>query len=247
MKKITIERVVFYLFSLVCICGCFWLHAIKTEQAVDLTFSEEEAEQEQKDVWHDEETDNEIGTDLNAQLKEMENELGEIEEKTQRLQMQYRLLTLLEAKGNEIKDENPELVYEKYLHLRQGELARICEIQDMSECWETGYIDSHFSIPAISIDSNLYVQYSNISDIYEYALPSNILITGPDIDLGFMGARAGMDFQEIQANAYEKEIQEGFMYTEDWTVYYIEYTDGFYDYIYYSDYPDGKDSWLIIC
>lgn len=26
-----------------------------------------------------------------------------------------------------------------------------------------------------------------------------------------------------------------------------EYTDGIYDYIYYSDYPDGKDSWLIIC
>ena len=94
MKKITIEGVAFYLFSLVCICGCFWLHAIKTEQAADLMFSEE-AEQEQKDVWYDEETDNEIGTDLNAQLKEMENELGEIEEKTQRLQMQYRLLTLL--------------------------------------------------------------------------------------------------------------------------------------------------------
>ena len=218
---------------------------IKTEQAVDLTLSEE-AEQEQKDTWHDEETDNEIGTDLNAQLKEMESELGEIEEKTQRLQMQYRLLTLLEAKGNEIKDENPELVYEKYLNLKQGELTRICEIEDMSELWRTGFIDSHFSFPAISIDSNFYVQYSNISDIYEYALPDNILITGLDIDLGYMGARAGMDFQEIQANAYEKEIQEGFMYTEDWTVYYIEYTDGIYDYIYYSDYPDGKDSWLII-
>lgn len=62
-----------------------------------------------------------------------------------------------------------------------------------------------------------------------------------------MDARAGMNFQEIQENAYEKEIQEGFMYNEDLTVYYVEFTNGFYDYIYYSDYPDGRDTWLIIC
>lgn len=149
--------------------------------------------------------------------------------------------------SNEMENENPILVYEKYFQLKQGELTRICGIEDMSECWRTSYIDSHFTFPAIAIDRNLYVQYTNIFDICEDELPRNILITGSNIDLGFMGARAGMNLQEIQENAYEKEIQEGFMYTEDWQVHYIEYTDGFYDYIYYSDYPDGKNAWLIIC
>ncbi len=176
----------------------------------------------------------------------MKNELDEIEEKTQYLQLYYRLLTLLETTSNEIKDESPVLVYEKYFQLQEGELTRICGIEDMEECRSIGYLDSHFGGPVISINQNLYVQYGNISDIYEYQLPGHIIITGSNIDLGFMGARAGMDFLQIQENAHEEEIQEGFMYTADMTVYYIEFTDGFYDYIYYSDYPDGRDSCLII-
>ncbi len=208
--------------------------------------AETEPETEQKDEWYDEETDSAIRTELNEQLKKRENELDEIEEKTQYLQLHYRLLTLLETTSNEIKDENPVLVYDKYFRLNEGELARICGIEDMEECRRIGYLDSHFGGPVISINQNLYVQYGNISDIYEYQLPGSIIITGSNIDLGFMGARAGMDFLQIQENAYEEEIQEGFMYTEDMTVYYIEFTDGFYDYIYYSDYPDGRDSCLII-
>ncbi|MCM1232909.1 MAG: hypothetical protein NC489_22515 [Ruminococcus flavefaciens] len=202
--------------------------------------------QEQKDVWYDKRIADAIGSDLNMQLVNKEDELNEIEEKTQYLQLQYSLLTLLETNSNKIKDETPVLVYEKYFQLRQGELARIEGIGNMAEEWKTGYLDSYYKWPAVLIDDNLYVQYANTYEIREYELPRNILITGSDIELGFMGARAGMNFQEIQENAYEKEIQEGFMYDEDLTVYYIEFTDDFYDYIYYSDYPDGKNSWLII-
>ena len=224
------------------------VHSIKTGQADVPSQAETEAEPEteQKDEWYDEETDSAIRAELNEQLKKRENELDEIEEKTQYLQLHYRLLTLLENTSNEIKDENPVLVYEKYFRLNEGELARICGINDMEECGRIGYLDSHFGGPVISINQNLYVQYGNISDIYEYQLPDSIIITGSNIDLGFMGARAGMNFLEIQENAHEEEIQEGFMYTEDWKVYYMEFSDGFYDYTYYSDYPDGRDSCLII-
>ena len=224
------------------------IHSIKTGQA-DVpaqTETEAEPEAEPKDGWYDEETDSAIRAELNEQLKKRENELDEIEEKTQYLQLYYRLLTLLENTSNEIKDENPVLTYDKYFQLQEGELARICGIEDMEECGRISYLDSHFGGPVISINQNLYVQYGNISDIYEYQLPGSIIITGSNIDLGYMGARAGMDFPEIQENAHEEEIQERFMYTEDWKVYYMEFSDGFYDYIYYSDYPDGRDSCLII-
>ena len=224
------------------------IHSIKTEQA-DVpvqTETEAEPEAEQKDEWCDEESDSAIRAKLNEQLKKRENELNEIEEKTQYLQLYYRLLTLLENTSNKLKDENPALVYDKYFRLNEGELARICGIEDMEECRRIGYLDSHFGGAAISINQNFYVRYGNISDIYEYQFPGSIIITGSNIDLGFMGARAGMDFLQIQENAYEEEVQEGFMYTEDWKVYYIEFSDGFYDYIYYSDYPDGRDSCLII-
>ena len=224
--------------------------AIQTEteaESVSIqTEKEAEPETEHKSAWYDEGTDNEIRTQLHEQLKKRENELDEIEEKTQYLQLYYRLLTLLETTSNQLKDENPVLVYDKYFRLNEGELARICGIEDMEECGRIGYLDSHFGGPVISINQNLYVQYGNISDIYEYQFPGSIIITGSNIDLGFMGARAGMDFLQIQENAHEEEVQEGFMYTEDWKVYYMEFTDGFYDYIYYSDYPDGRDSCLII-
>lgn len=64
--------------------------------------------------------------------------------------------------------------------------------------------------------------------------------------LGFMDARAGMDFEEIQKNAYVGEIQEGFMYSWEEKVYYIRYTDEYYEYIFLSGDQDGSDSWLIV-
>ncbi len=247
MKKLLIERYAFYLLSLICIGGCFWIHAFKTDQMGVFAHLEVEKGQEQEGLCHGEEIENVIRTDLNAQLIDKQNEWDEVEEKTQRLRLQSHYLELLDTKSNEVKDESPPLVYEKYFQLKQGELTRICGIEDISECWRTGFINSHFSFPAVSIGDNLYVQYTNLFEIHEYELPRNILITGSNVELGFMDARAGMNFQEIQENAYEKEIQEGFMYNEDLTVYYVEFTNGFYDYIYYSDCPDGRDTWLIIC
>lgn len=247
MKRRVIEKFTLYFFSLVCIGGFIWLYAIKTEWINDSAHSEVETRQEQKSMWHDEEIGNTIRTDLDILLMDKQNEQDEIEDKIQHLRLQLYFLELLDVKYNEVKDETPTLVYEKYFQLEQGELTRICGIKDMSECWKTGFIDSHFSFPAIPIGDNLYVQYTNIYEIHEHELPRNILITGSNVELGFMNARAGMDFREIQENAYETEIQEGFMYNEDLTVYYVEFTDGFYDYIYYSDYPDGRDTWLIVC
>lgn len=245
LKKILIRTVVFYLFSLICIGGFVWLWIIKTEQA-NASKQIEIEEKQQKDIWYDEKSDNAIRAGLNEVLIEKKNELDEIEEKIQHLQLQYCLLALLEDKSNEIKDVKPNLIYEKYFQLRQGELTRIEGIRNMSECWCTDYIDSYYEWPAVPIGDNLYVQYANTYEIREYELPRNILITGSNVDLGFMEARAGMNFQEIQESAYEEEIREGFMRNEDRIVYYIEFVDDFYSYIYYSDYPDGRGAWLII-
>ncbi|MCM1232915.1 MAG: hypothetical protein NC489_22545 [Ruminococcus flavefaciens] len=245
---IKIKNAAFYLLSLGCICVCFWLHSIKTAQ-VDSSIrieAETESEAEPKEARYDEKDANVIRTVLNEKAREKESELGEIEEKTQYLRMQYRFLTLLETAGNEIKDTNPLLVYEKYFRLKQGELTRICGIEDMEECGRMGYLNSHFGGSVISIDQNLYVQYGNIYDIHEDQEPGSVIITGSNINLGFMGARAGMNFQEIWENACKEEVQEGFMYSEDVTVYYIKFTDGIYEYIYCSYYPDGRNTWLII-
>lgn len=242
MKKILMQTAVFYLFSLMCIGGCVWLWTVKMEQVN----ASGQIEKEQKDIWYDEGSDNAIRVGLNEELIEKEDELDEIEEEIQYLQLQYCLLALLEDKSNEIKDATPNLIYEKYFQLRQGELTRIEGIGNMSECWCTDYIDSYYEWPAVPIGDNLYVQYANTYEIREYELPRNILITGSNVDLGFMEARAGMNFQEIQENAHEEEIQEGFMRNEDRIVYYLEFKDDFYSYVYYSDYPDGRDTWLII-
>lgn len=57
-----------------------------------------------------------------------------------------------------------------------------------------------------------------------------------------MNARAGMDFEKIQENAYGIEINEGFMYNENLKVYYMEYRDNDYKYIFVSDSPNGSES-----
>lgn len=244
---IKIKGIMFYLFSLGCVCGCLWIYSLKEGQAdASIIEAEAEPEERQKEIRNDEEDGNVIKEALITHIKKRENELDEIKEKMQYLEMQYRLLTLLETTSNEIKDKNPPLVYEKYFRLEEGKLAGICGIEDMEECGRVGWLNSHFGGPVISIDQNLYVQYGNLCDINEHQQPGSIIITGSNINLGFMGARAGMNFREIWENAYKEEIQEGFIYTEDITVYYIKFTDGFYEYIYCSYYPDGRDTWLYI-
>lgn len=108
------------------------------------------------------------------------------------------------------------------------------------------FLDGHFSGVTFSINDDIMIQYINTTDIWEYLLPRYIIITSGDTNFGFMNARAGMNFEEIQQSAYEEEVREGFMYWYEQGVYYIRYTDDYYEYIFLSDYPDGKDSWLMI-
>lgn len=55
-----------------------------------------------------------------------------------------------------------------------------------------------------------------------------------------------MDFGEIQDNAYPGEVQKGYMYNEEINVYYLEYFDESYRYVYLSYDPEGRDSWLLV-
>lgn len=145
-------------------------------------------------------------------------------------------------------DENPCLKYEKYFQMKQGELARIEKLEDLSECGKFGFLNSHFGGVVFQIDEGVLVQYSNdiVSDIDEELLPRSLIIMDSFLNLGFMDARAGMDFEEIQKNAYVGEIQEGFMYSLEEKVYYIRYTDEYYEYTFFSSDQDGSDSWLIV-
>ncbi|MBP3475824.1 MAG: hypothetical protein J6K48_05850 [Lachnospiraceae bacterium] len=145
-------------------------------------------------------------------------------------------------------DENPCLKYEKYFQMKQGELARIEKLEDLSECGKFGFLNSHFGGVVFRIDEGVLVQYSNdiVSDIDEELLPRSLIIMDSSLNLGFMDARAGMDFEEIQKNAYVGEIQEGFMYSWEEKVYYIRYTDEYYEYTFFSGDQDGSDSWLIV-
>lgn len=148
--------------------------------------------------------------------------------------------------SNRMEDENTCTVYEKYFQMKQGELARIEKLEDLSECAIFGFLNGHFGGVIFQIDQGMWLQYSNDNDIEEELLPRSLIITDSAIDLGFMDARAGMNFEEIQQNAYAGEIEEGFMYWWEEKVYYIRYTDEYYEYIFLSGEPDGRDSWLLV-
>ena len=230
------KKMLFYLFSAGCILMCILLYLIKERGAdtiLDIEINEESV-------------NNFSNVGLANNLDNQRVLLKSMEEELKFMQVKYELLTLLEQKANENGKENPEMVYEKYFQLRQGALARCAGIKSAEECDRIGFINSHFGGIAIQIDEGIFVQYRNISYIEEYLLPGALIITEPDIDLGYMNARAGMDFKEIQKNAYEGEIEKGFMYNEELYVYFIKFSDEFYDYQYVSDYPDGSSSWLFI-
>lgn len=185
-----------------------------------------------------------IKSDMEKLLEEDIQELHEIEDKIKILQVKYDLLKLLEDKGNE--DENPTITYGQYFHLKQGELARREEINDLSIYEKFGFLNGHFSGPIIQIDDGMSVQYINEYYILEDILPIAVIITDSDINLGYMDARAGMDFEQIQQNAYEKDIEEGFIYSWEMPVYYVQYNDDYYEYTFISNDPDGQESWLIV-
>ncbi len=137
-------------------------------------------------------------------------------------------------------------VYEKYFGLKQGDLARSMNIKNTDELGKEGFLNSYFGGITIDVGEGICVQYSNTDSIIEDLLPCGIIIESDNTELGFMGARAGMDFMEIQDNAYQKEVQKGYIYNEEIDVYYLEYFDESYRYFYLSYDPEGSDSWLLV-
>ena len=136
--------------------------------------------------------------------------------------------------------------YEKYFQFKQGELARIEGIENAEDCSKMGYLNSHFGGITFEVDDGVHVQYSNIASIEEELLPNGVIIMNPNSELGFMNAKVGMNFEEIQKNAYKEDINKGFMYSEDLEVYYIKYADDYYEYTFISQNADGSNSWLLI-
>lgn len=180
------------------------------------------------------------------QLKEQEKQLRDRKEELQLLQLKNDLLDLVEKKGNE--DEDSYIIYEKYFRMKQGEMLRIENSDDLSVCGMWGHLNSHFGGVTFGTVEDILIQYGNdsMSEPREYELPRTLIIFNKNENRGPMEALAGLNFAQIQEALYETEIQEGFMYFEDGTVYYIQYEDAHYAYTFVSDYEDGRESWLVI-
>lgn len=241
MKKIL--NGLFYLFSAGCIISCCFLiyHGKMTELETEWKTGVEIGEMGTKTE------DISVGG-LEAILSEQEKKLSGMEAELQELQKKYKLISFLEEKENSVAREIcPETMYDKYFGIEQGELARTQGIEDVEKCGAEGMLDSHFSGLTFLIGEEIWVQYGNRNYIEEHLTAGRLIIDNPELDFGYMGARAGMDFEEIQSHTGECEIQEGFMYTEDSKVYYMEFDDGYYHYVYMSEDPEGKNySWLTI-
>lgn len=192
--------------------------------------------------------DDSLQDKLAAIVEEEKNSVNELMNKIQLLRLKYELMLLVEKQSNLIEGKNSYTVYEKYFQMKQGELARIEKLEDLSECGKFGFLNGHFGGVIFQIDRCMWLQYSSdtVNEIEEELLPRSLIITDSSMNLGFMDARAGMNFEEIQENAYAGEIQEGFMYWWEEKVYYIRYTDEYYEYIFLSSEQDGRDSWLIV-
>lgn len=176
-----------------------------------------------------------------------EKSLREKQADISRFRERYAVLAMLEEKENQAARKLcPDRMYEKYFRLKEGELARIEGVEDAEQVGCLGSLNSHFTSFAFEIHMGMWVQYSDKGYIVEYNTPGAIVIENPDVDLGYMDARAGMNFEEIQDRAGVGEIQTGFMYTSSYEIYYLEYEADGYVYRYLSDQPDGTDSWLEI-
>ena len=178
-------------------------------------------------------------------LSEKRRELKTLREESQLLQIKYDLQKLAEEKYDE---GDPRSKYEKYFHIEQGELARIEGIEDLQNCGAFGFLNGHFSGVMFEISEGILVQYSNdvTGSVWESHVPHTLIITDAETNLGFMGARAGMDFAEIQKNALPEQIQQGSMYFYEEPVYYVQYQDAFYQYTFLSNHKDGRESWMLV-
>lgn len=233
---LTVKKVAFYIFSIICVLICICLYLIKEEGEAAL-LDRGKSKINKTDIFS-----RSLGKGLNSQQMLLEN----IKDDLHLLEAKCAFMELLETKSNEDKDTNPNKVYGKYFQLRQGELARCVGIENEEECGRSGFLNSHFGGITIQIGDGMMIQYSNISSLSEYLLPRSLIITNPDISLGYKDARAGMNFREIQNNAHEGKIEKGFMYNEEQAVYYMEFNDDFYRYLYISDCLNGDASWLLI-
>ncbi len=244
MKNIISKKL--FMFSFVCITVCVFLGIVKKRQDKDLINLQTGFERSSMQSY--EFYDKSIQDRLSALVEEEQKSMDEINEKIRILRLKYELMELVEKKSNLIEDENTYKAYEKYFQMKQGELARIENIEDLSECGKVGFLNGHFGGVIFQIDRGMWLQYNSdiVNDIEEELLPRSLIITDPSMNLGFMNARAGMNFEKIQENAYAGEIQEGFMYWWEEKVYYIQYTDEYYEYVFLSNDQDGRDSRLIV-
>ena len=243
LEKKVLTRTAFLFISIFSIVNSGLLYILKEKQAAQLSAIQNNREWEQDEVQHNAHLENSVS--FASALNNSRNELTKWQNKVRLLQLKCDFSALLEEKSNE--DESPYAVYEKYLRLRQGEMARIDGVEDLSEWGKFGYLNGHFSGATVPVNEGMMLQYGgNPENVWEYLLPGCVIITAPDMGFGFMSARAGMDFEEIQQNAYDAEVKKGFMYWSEQEVYYIEYTDAYYCYTFISDYPDGRDSWLLV-
>ena len=235
----------FYIFSAWCIVSCVWLYWIERGAAEP---NEPEAEIPSRDIAETEEDENTYADSLDGILSQAEEALREKQADISRYREKYAVLAMLEEKENQVAREVcPNKMYEKYFRLREGELARIAGADNTQQIGCYGMLNSHFTSVTFEIHRDIWVQYSSsYKYIEEYGTPGSILIMNPEVDLGYMDARAGMNFEEIQKSAGIGEIQTGFMYTSDYEIYYLEYEADGYWYGYLSEYPDGTDSWLVI-
>lgn len=235
--------------SIACMAGCILLYHEREEQNKTLQnivsdFAKEDGAQNDK---KQADMPQLLAEDVSvALLEEQEADLNGLEDELKLLQIKYDLQKKLEEREND--STNPKMIYEKYFRLKQGDMARIEGIENLDICGKFGVLNSHFGGVLFGMDESVWVQYRNdaFGPIWEYLTPRTIIIFDAAPHMGFMGTLAGMDFVQIQENLYETDIQEGFMYNEDSKVYYLQYGDEYYDYIFCSTQEDGANSWLLI-
>lgn len=225
--------------SIACMAGCAALYHEREEQnkALQHMVSEFTKEDAPRSLTASKST---------VDAGEQEAALQELEDAWQLLQIKWEIQKRLKEKGADIA--NPQMIYEKYFRLKQGEMARLEGIERLDECGMFPLLDSHFGGVAMGMDESVWVQYRNnaFGSIWDYLTPSAIVVTDSAPQMGFMGTLAGMNFAQIQENLYETEVKEGFIYHEDRKVYYLQYGDKFYDYIFWSEDEDGSHAWLNI-
>lgn len=248
MKRL--EEIVWFIFLAGCVAGCFISGRIWKEQKIMLEDMDKMMDMKHETVYRANIEDS-AWLDYSPNmvdeiLEEAEIRLDNLEKEADTLGLKCHLYGFIEMQGNTQESSNE--VWQKYFHIRQGELARIEGIEDLSNCETFGFLNNTFSGVTFDLYDGIAVQYKNgtTGQIEEYGLPMAVIVTGEESGLGFMDARAGMNFAQVVENAYEEEIKQGFMYFSGDKFYYIQYADELFHYSFVSENPDGSGSKLIV-